>query len=77
MKAKLFNWAEEKGSRKTRTATRNCSVGDRYWRMPNVESRSRRAATPKNNSGTVVIGPLSIKRPKSQPDGSCLLAAAR
>ena len=32
--------------------------------MPIVESRSRRAAAPKNSNGTVVTGPLSISRPR-------------
>jgi hypothetical protein len=34
MQAKLSSWAEEKGSPKAGVASRNCRLGERYWRMP-------------------------------------------
>jgi len=44
-------------SRKTSSATRNCSTGAKYCSSPMVVMGSRRAAAPKKSSGTAVITP--------------------
>ena len=78
MQAKLAICALEKGSPKTNTASENWSVGDKYCRKPIVESRSLRAAAPKNKSGTVVTGPLRAKRPRvPSPGGAPFPVAPR
>ena len=63
---KLTIWAVENGSWNATTASRNWRVGERYWRMPIVDSRSFFAAAPKNSSGIVVTGPLSARGPGSK-----------
>jgi hypothetical protein len=77
MHPKLTIWAVENGSRNATTASRNWRVGERYWRIPIVESRNCRAAAPKNSSGIVVTGPLSANRPRVPRllPAPCLIAA--
>src|SRR5439155_792556 len=55
--AKATACARSKASPYAKTARRNCSVGERYWRNPSVDSGSRRAAAAKKRSGTAVTGP--------------------
>ena len=64
-------------SPRTKTASRNWSVGARYWRNPIVESGSRRAAAPKHSSGTAVTTPRGDDRQRRSARPACRASGRR